>query len=248
MNMSTSEMKNEFFSLLAEPFSGEMLFDQFIDIVFFIKNAAGQYVIANQTLVERLGLKEKKAVIGRTSDEVFPNPQGQEYRKQDEYILQMGEPFLNQLELHAYPSGYLGWCLTNKVPLFGKDQQVVGLAGISKDLNVADKNNKNFSQVAKVVSHIKSNFAEPLKLDDLAEIAALSTYQFEQRMQSIFHLTAGQFIQKIRMDAAIWKLRKTDDSLVNIAMDCGYGDQSAFSRKFKQTTGLSPGQYRKIAR
>lgn len=122
------------------------------------------------------------------------------------------------------------------------------MVGISKDLHVADKNNKNFSQVAHIVSHIKSNLAEPLKVDDLATIAELSTYQFEQRMQSIFYLTAGQFIQKARIDSAIWKLRKTDDSLVNIAIDCGYGDQNAFSRKFKQTTGMSPGQYKKIAR
>lgn len=85
-------------------------------------------------------------------------------------------------------------------------------------------------------------------MDYLAGLTMLSVCQFEARMHTIFNLTAGQYIQKVRIDAAIWKLSKTDDSIVQIAMGCGYSDQSALSRQFKQAVGVSPGLYRKMAK
>ena len=42
------------------------------------------------------------------------------------------------------------------------------------------------------------------------------------------------------MEAAVRRLRETNDPIATIALDCGYSDQSAFSRQFRQTTGLSP--------
>jgi AraC-like DNA-binding protein len=243
-----TDLQNKFFLQLDKPFTGQAIFDQFADIVFFIKNSQGQYVTVNQTLVDRCGVKSTDELVGKTSDEVFPAPWGQEYRKQDEEILLRGQPILNQLELHIYSSLDLDWCLTNKVPMYGSGGAVVGIAGVSRDLHTPNKKGKDYSSLAKVIEHIKKNFAEPLRINDLAKMAGLSPYQFEQRMRTIFCLTAGQFIQKTRIDAAIWKLQKSDETIVNIALSCGYADQSVFSRKFKQVAGLSPGQYRKIVK
>ncbi len=241
-------MQKELFALLAEPFTGESLFDCFADMVFFIKNQQAQYVVVNQTLVERCGMKDKAAIIGRTSDEVFPDPLGSQYRSQDEQALATGKPILNQLELHLYPSQGTGWCLTNKVPLYDRNGEVVGVAGMSKDLCSPSEKDEEYSQIAATVTYIQANYHQSLKVDQLAERAGLSTYQFERRLRKIFQLTAGQFIQKTRMDAAVTKLRKTDASIAAIAVDCGYSDQSAFSRQFKQTVGLSPGQFRRMTR
>jgi len=50
------------------------------------------------------------------------------------------------------------------------------------------------------------------------------------------------------MDAAVRRLREGDDAIARIALDCGYSDQSAFTRQFRQTVGLSPAQFRRVAR
>ena len=50
------------------------------------------------------------------------------------------------------------------------------------------------------------------------------------------------------MDAAVQRLNETDDPIARIALDCGYADQSTFSRQFKQTVGISPAHYRKMSR
>jgi AraC-like DNA-binding protein len=73
----------------------------------------------------------------------------------------------------------------------------------------------------------------------------LSVYQLDQRIRGLFHLSAGQFITQTRIEKACNLLKCTNESIANIALDCGYSDQSAFTRQFKQTAGLTPKAYRK---
>jgi AraC-like DNA-binding protein len=201
--------------------------------------------VVNQTLVERCGRRDKRELIGRRADEIFPSPFGRIYREQDERVVRNGDAILNQLELHFYPSGARGWCLTNKLSLRDRAGGVAGLVGISKDLQAANERGEDYSRVARAVQRIQENYGEPLRVKDLAAHARLSSYQFDQRIRKIFHLTAGQLVQKVRMEAAVRRLRQTNRSVASVALDCGYSDQSAFTRQFRQTVGLSPSAYRR---
>ncbi len=243
--MKASGPASELFASLATPFSGEALFDCLSDVAFFIKNSRCQYCVVNQTLVERCGLRSKDDLIGRTADEVFPLPLGRTYRMQDEHVLKNGTPIRNQLELHMYPTGRRGWCVTNKLPLQGCDGTVVGLFGASKDLQSANERSEDFTRVAGAVERIRAHYDQPLQVTDLAARAGLSVYQFEQRIRRIFHVTAGQLLQKVRMEAAVARLVETDEAVAVIASKCGYSDQSAFTRKFRETAGLTPLEYRR---
>lgn len=246
--MNSAELQKDFFARLFEPFTCEALFDQLTDIVFFVKNSIGQYIVVNQALAERCGFHSKEDLIGKFPEDVYPDPLGQEYKQQDLEVLRQGRPLINQLELQISPSLDLCWCLTTKVPLHGENRSIVGIAGVSRDLKPSNKQSEDYKRIAESVTYIRNHYSEPLKVDELAEMADMSTYQYEQRMQKIFSLTAGQFIQKTRIEVAMWQLRETDNPTVNIALDCGYADQSAFSRQFKKTIGLSPVRYRQIFR
>ena len=246
--MHEAELQSELFRQLAEPFSAEALFDCLPDVVFFIKNARAEYAVVNRALVERCGRRDKGELIGRRADEVFPLPLGRSYREQDDQVLRGGPPIRDQLELHFYPTGQAGWCITNKLPLRGADGSVVGLYGVSKDLQGANEKSEDFSQVAEAVRRIRTEFHQPLHVGDLAERAGLSVYQFEQRIRRIFHVSAGQLVQKVRLEAAVEQLRETEESIATIASRCGYSDQSAFTRKFRETAGLSPSGYRRSVR
>ena len=236
----------DLFAQLAEPFTGEELFDCLSDLVFFIKNQAGQYVVVNRTLVQRCGLGKKDELIGRRPDEVFPAPLGSSYRDQDDRVLRGGSPIIDQLEFQLYPNGKKGWCLTSKLPLCDKDTRVIGLAGISRDINVLHSPQDDYAHIAQAVQRIRSEFEQPLKVRQLAQEAGLSEYQFEQRIRKIFGITPGQLIQKARMDEAVSRLASTSESIASVAQACGYADQSSFSRQFKQTVGLSPAEYRRV--
>lgn len=238
-------LRQELFAQLAEPFVGDVLFDSLSDLVFFIKNGRGEYVVVNQTLVTRCGVENKLQLIGRTPLEVFPAPMGANYQTQDLALLQSGQPLLNELELHLYPSGSSGWCLTTKVSLLGRDGQRIGLVGMSRDLESPLKEGDDFRQVAAAIRHAKDHLAAAPTLDELANVAGLSPYQLDQRIRRVFHLTTGQLLLKFRIDLATQRLRDTITPLSQIALDCGYSDQSAFTRQFRTTIGLTPTEYRK---
>ena len=117
--------------------------------------------------------------------------------------------------------------------------------GISKDLQTANERSEDYSRVAQVVQRIQSHFGELLRVNELAQQAGLSAYQFEQRVRKIFQLTVGQLIQKVRMENAVRRLRESDDTIAEVALACGYSDQSAFTRQFRKTSGISPLEYRR---
>jgi AraC-like DNA-binding protein len=246
--MRNAEPHIEVLAQLAEPFTAEALFDRLDDVVFFIKNRRGEYVVVNQTLVERCRRRSKAELIGRRVDHVFPSSLGKSYRAQDEHVLRTGDGIRNQLELHFYPGGRRGWCLTHKLPVRGRTGDIVGLVGFSRDLQAPDERSEDFSQVAAALRQIETRLDERLKVTELARRAGLSVYQFERRIRRIFRMTAGQLIQKARMEAALQRLRDGDSSIAAIASACGYSDQSAFTRQFRRTVGCSPTEYRTMAR
>ncbi|MBK1881018.1 AraC family transcriptional regulator [Luteolibacter pohnpeiensis] len=223
----------------------DRLFDGVSDIVFFIKDAGGKYLAVNDTLATRCGLPSKRDVIGRTTEELFPAPLGSAFADQDRTLLQGGSPIRDHLELHLYPGGGSGWCLTYKEPITGADGIVTGICGISRDIQMPAELGDQFAALSVSIDYIHRHFDEPLRLPALAEMAGLSVYQFDQRIRTLFHLSAGQYLVKVRIDAACTKLRNSDQAIADIALDCGYSDQSAFSRQFKQATGMPPLAYRR---
>ena len=116
--------------------TGEMLFDHLSDVVYFIKDAKGAYLVVNQTLAERCGTKDKQAILGRTSAEVLGEPLGKRFTDQDQQVLSTGNPLISQLELHIHRSGLVGWCLTTKLPLRDKKGKVIGLVGVSTQISL----------------------------------------------------------------------------------------------------------------
>ncbi len=226
----------------------EPLFDVLTNLVFFVKDAEARYVAVNQTLVRRCGLAHKRQLLGRTVLEVLPAPYSAGYYQQDRSVLRTGVALQEQLELHIYARGDPGWCLTTKLPLRDAAGTVTGLVGVSSDIHAPADQEHGYSELARGVEHIRKHLDQPLRLEGLAALCGLSVYQFEQRMKRVFQLTPGQFIGRLRIEAACRRLEHETSPIADIAFACGFSDQSAFSRQFKTATGLSPGAYRRLRR
>lgn len=241
----SSELRKSFFESIGGLLPVDRLFDGVADIVFFVKDAQGRYMAVNDTLVVRCGLAGKDDAIGRTAVQLFPMPLGEAFARQDRDILHSGYGIRDHLELHLYPGGRRGWCLTYKEPVVGRNGQFVGICGISRDLHAPGTPDADYAAMSAATDHIHRHYDEPLRLPALAELAGLSVYQFDQRIRALFHVTAGQYLVKVRIDAACKRLTATTEAIAQIALSCGYSDQSAFSRQFKQAVGISPLAYRK---
>lgn len=238
----------EILGQLDKPFTGEELFDHLPDIVFFIKNTKGQYLVVNNTLVQRCGAHSKSDLLGRLPGEVLRPPLAQSFEDQDRKVLETGQPLVGQLELHFYATRDVGWCLTSKLPLRNKQGEVVGLVGVSQDLRLPDLSTDEYQHVIAAINFAEANLHDPPSVADLAEIAEMSAYQLDRRMRRVFGLTTGQWLLKLRIDLAQRRLRTSDESISSIAMQAGYSDQSAFTRQFRRATGMSPRDYRNARR
>lgn len=232
---------------LAEPFTAEVLFDQMPETVFFIKNAEGQYICVNETLVHRSGQRSKSQLLGRTPTEIFGDELGRSYEAQDREVLRSGRQLLGKLELHVYQPLRMGWCLTTKLPLRGRSGQVVGLVGVSRDLASPDLKGWDFGQIAASLASAKSRLEAAPSVKEMAATASLSSYQLDRRMKRLFGLSTGQWLLKARIEHACQQLVDTVVPIAQIALECGYADQSAFTRQFRRTTGCTPSKFRKLA-
>lgn len=240
-----NQLQQDFFKALASQQWAEDLFDRVTDTVYFLKDHAGRYMSLNQTLVERCGCLSKQDLIGRTAEEVFPEPLGAQITAQDNDVLQTSATVREKLELHLYAGGREGWCLTWKEPLRGSAGQLIGLSGMSRDLQPHTSLHADIDRLSVVLTHIEDNLDGSLRLPELAEMAGLSGYQLDNRIRNLFGITAGQYITRARIDHACALLKQTGEAISTIALACGYNDQAAFSRQFRQSVGLSPAAYRK---
>lgn len=222
----------------------EPLFDALPDVVFFVKDTAGRYTHANLTLVRRLGLKQRNQVIGKSVTELFPSTMGGAYAVQDRLVL-AGETIENQLEVHMFNNRAPGWCLTCKRPLITRGV-VRGVIGISRDLGQPDGRHPTYDRLLRVLNHMNEHYSEKLRVQALAELAALSIAQLERHFRRVFQVTPQQVLTKIRIEAAMRSLQGSD-TIASIGLSCGFVDQSAFARQFKSTVGMTPRDYRSMS-
>jgi len=221
------------------------LMDRLPDLVFFVKDREARYVAVNQTLARRLGLAGGEQALGRTAAELFPAPLGRRYLAQDLAVVRGGRALDDELELHLYPGGAEGWCITSKLPLRDERGAVVGLIGTSRDVHAPAAGGDSLAELADVVRRIHETYDRPLKVEELATLAHLSAYQLARRIKALFGLTPAQLIIKTRLDAARRLLVDSDEPVAAVALACGYCDQSAFTRQFRAVTGVTPLEYRR---
>lgn len=222
------------------------LFDRLPDIVFSIKDRQGCYVSISAEATHRCGLRHSSHAVGQTAFDLFPAPMAERYKRQDERLFHSGRPIIDSLDLTIYRDGSSGWCVTSKEPLHNKQQQIVGLICISRDLVEYNRRGLIDEDFVAAIDYLHEHFREPLRVEELARRSQLSLPRFERRMKKIFHLSPGQYLIKTRIDHAMRMLTSSDCAIAEVAQESGFQDQSALSRQFRQLTGFTPRQYRQL--
>ncbi|KZS59808.1 GlxA family transcriptional regulator [Mycobacterium ostraviense] len=83
------------------------------------------------------------------------------------------------------------------------------------------------------------------RVDDLARRAAMSPRHFTRVFTDEVGEAPGQYVERVRTEAARRQLEETDDTVVAIAARCGFGTAETLRRNFIRRIGVSPDQYRK---
>ena len=82
-------------------------------------------------------------------------------------------------------------------------------------------------------------------LKEIAEECRLSVSHFSRGFRQTVGVAPHKWLQSFRVDAAKNLLRKQEKTLSDVALACGFADQSHFTRVFTRMTGISPGAWRR---
>jgi PAS domain S-box-containing protein len=212
-------------------------------VMFCLKDLDGRYLAVNQAFADRAGRATAADIVGLNANDLFPAELAESYERQDARVISTGEALRNELELILRPDGSVGWYVTSKT-LLGPTDAPFGIASVSVDLRApADAGGAN-ARVAEAVAYARTRSTEHTAVADLAVAAGLTVTQLERAMRRALGLSAKQLMLRLRLEEAIRRLRTTDLPVSQIATECGYYDQSAFTRQFRRVVGMSPGAYR----
>lgn len=87
-------------------------------------------------------------------------------------------------------------------------------------------------------------FGDPLDIERLAEVAVMSPSHFIRSFKATFGETPHRYLQRRRLERAMYLLRTTNNSITDICMRVGFSSLGSFSRTFSDVVGESPTQFR----
>jgi AraC-like DNA-binding protein len=88
------------------------------------------------------------------------------------------------------------------------------------------------------------SYAEPLDVPALARLAHVSEAHFIRTFKATFGETPNRYLQRRRVERAMFLLRESERSITDICMSVGFASLGTFSRTFRDVVGSSPSQYR----
>ncbi len=92
---------------------------------------------------------------------------------------------------------------------------------------------------------IDRDYALELDVDAMAGIAAVSPAHLIRTFRLVFGETPHRYLQRRRVERAMFLLRSTDSSVTDVCFAVGFGSLGTFSRTFRDIVGESPTVYRR---
>jgi PAS domain S-box-containing protein len=224
--------------------TGCQLFNYLPDVYFFIKNTKGHFLKANQAFLDLFGYEKEQDIIGLTDFDMVSKELAIRYEFDDKNVMNSGIPIVDQKEPISSADATIHIKITTKVPLYDQAQQIIGIAGISRDMSKVQSVIEPLNKLHKAIEKIKTSYHTDLSISELADLSNMSVSTFVRRFKKYFKMPPIQYIKQVRIEAAREMIINTNIHFCQIAYECGYCDQSYMTREFKKYTGMLPRQYR----
>jgi AraC-like DNA-binding protein len=228
------------------------LFDCLEDVLVWVKDREGRYCWVNRAFLISYSLDHRRddaragsdELLGKTDYDLSPAFLADQFRLDDEHVL-AGKRIMNRIELVGQPDGLTFWNVTNKIPFVDARGAIIGTAGITRRLNTPRADLAPGTEFGPVLAYIRDHYHSPITNHQLARLAHMSVRAFERKFRASFHLTPQKYVRRLQMSMASRALVYTNQSLADVALCCGFVDQSHFTREFRRHLGRTPREYRK---
>jgi AraC family transcriptional regulator len=108
------------------------------------------------------------------------------------------------------------------------------------------KSNKKPTWVSEVNMILNDQFSDNLTLEYLSKTLNIHPVHLSRDFSKYFNSSLGEYIRKLKVQKSLQLISEKKLDLTSIAFECGFSDQSHFTRCFKEINGINPSEYRKI--
>ncbi|MCY3024088.1 MAG: PAS domain-containing protein [Planctomycetota bacterium] len=115
----------------------QALMNNIPDNIYF-KDCQSRFIRINSYQAYHMGLSDPSEAVGRTDFDFYPAERAQEFYA-DERAVVGGKRIISKVERQFVAGAPESWTLTSKVPFYGRDGQVLGIVGVSKDITELKK-------------------------------------------------------------------------------------------------------------
>lgn len=92
---------------------------------------------------------------------------------------------------------------------------------------------------------LHENSTEKLSLEELSHTLNIHPIHLSRDFHKYFHCNLGEYLRKLKVEKSL-KLLNEYESLSEVALECGFSDQSHFIRCFKENIGITPLKYKNL--
>jgi two-component system, sensor histidine kinase and response regulator len=131
----------------------------------YVKDAESRFVVANASLAHSIGIRSPEELLHKTDFDFYPKELADAYYRDEQDVIRTKQPLFNREEQGFDAHGNKIWVLTTKVPLYDKNGDVTGVAGVGR-----------------VITHIKKTQEEMQKAREAAEAASRAKSEFLANM------------------------------------------------------------------
>lgn len=137
-------------------------------------------------------------------------------------------------------------CLHDASTLLGADAQEPGTSGTAV-LGGFQPGGLARWQARRTLAYIEENLGSKLTIRELAALVSFSKSHFSRAFKRSLSLPPMAYIAKRRVERAKLMMLATGEQLTEIALACGFADQSHLNRSFRRMVGMSPGLWRRTS-
>jgi AraC-like DNA-binding protein len=108
-----------------------------------------------------------------------------------------------------------------------------------RQIGLADS---SLSHVSRAIQWVRDNYAEPMRIPDLARLAGMSPSAFHRHFRAVTTMSPLQFQKRIRLQEARSLLVAHPNDVAGVGQLVGYGSPTQFNREYRRLFGAPPGQ------
>lgn len=225
------------------------LFDLMEGCYLFAKDLNHRYCRCNQPLWRDFGHDSESEMLGKTDTDYFPPSVAKAYYEHDLQVIQTGKAILNDVWL-VPSSNTLRWYRIHKLPVFdstvaGGPSEVIGVAGTMVPYEGPGPVPPEYDRVKPALVLATRSDGVSVSVKELAGASGYSMNQFTRVFRTLFHMKPIEFLMRLRLARASRLLRSAEKPIVEIAIECGFYDQSSFTKAFRKQFGVTPNRYRR---